>query len=68
MDNTTNMETAMKTPEPKYLFIPGIAAALVLTVATPSPQRVKAEISAARLAQYCVPSDDEKSNMSNIYC
>jgi hypothetical protein len=55
----------MKIPETKYLFIPALAASIVLTVAARSlPQREPAESRVHHLAQYCVPADDAQT----IYC
>jgi hypothetical protein len=58
----------MKIPEPKYLFIPALAAGLVLTVATRSPpQRERAESRGDHLAQYCVPTE-QAMDAHKIYC
>jgi hypothetical protein len=56
----------MTIPETKYLFIPALAAGIVLTVAARSlPQREPAESRADHLAQYCVPTADDAQT---IYC
>ena len=60
----------MKTPEQKYLFIPGLAAAIVFTAATSSfvPQREQAGASGTRSAQYCTPENDARVDAPEIYC
>jgi hypothetical protein len=58
----------MKMPEPKYLFIPALAAGIVLTLATRSPtQRERAEPGGDHLAQYCVPTE-QAVDAQKIYC
>ena len=58
----------MKIPETKYLFIPALAAGIVLTVATRSPpQRERAESRGDHSAQYCVPTE-QVADAQKIYC
>jgi hypothetical protein len=57
----------MRTPETSYLFIPALAASIVLAVGTPSPPQREQSLGSGRLAQYCVPAE-ENSNGKEIYC
>jgi hypothetical protein len=57
----------MRTPETSYLFIPALAASMVLAVGTPSPPQREQSLGSGRLAQYCVPAE-ENSNGKEIYC
>jgi hypothetical protein len=67
----------MKTPETnylfspgRYLFIPGLATAIVLTAATSSFASLheQAQTSGSRVAQYCVPDDGTGADAQQIYC
>jgi hypothetical protein len=67
----------MKTPETNtlfspgtYLFIPGLATAIVLAAATSSFASLheQAQTSGNRLAQYCVPNDEAGAAAPRIYC
>jgi hypothetical protein len=67
----------MKAPETNsffspgtYLFIPGLATAIVLAAATSSFAALheQARTSGSRLAQYCVPNDEGGANAQQIYC
>jgi hypothetical protein len=57
----------MRTPEASYLFIPALAASIVLAVGTPSRLDREQSLGNSRLAQYCVPTDENKS-AQEIYC
>ena len=54
----------------RYLFIPGLATAIVLTAATSSFASVheQAPTSGSRLAQYCVPNDGAGADAQRTYC
>ena len=51
-----------------YLFIPGLATAIVLAAATSSFASLhqQAQTSGSRLAQYCVPKDE--ADAKRTYC
>ena len=57
----------MRTPETTYLFIPALAASIVLAVGTPSPPQREQSLGSERLAQYCVPTEENR-NAQEIYC
>jgi hypothetical protein len=57
----------MRRPETTYLFIPALAASIVLAVAPVPPPHRDQSPGIARLAQYCVPTE-ENTNGQEIYC
>jgi hypothetical protein len=57
----------MRTRETSYLFIPALAASIVLAVETPSPPPREQSLGSERLAQYCLPTDENR-NGKEIYC
>jgi hypothetical protein len=57
----------MRTPETSYLFIPALATSILLALGTPSRLDRERSLGSSRLAQYCVPTDENK-NAQEIYC
>jgi hypothetical protein len=57
----------MQTRETSYLFIPALAASIVLAVGTPSLPPREQSLGSGHLAQYCVPTEENR-NGKEMYC